>query len=86
MKFRSNRNRPAIVEPAISEEQFVENAAAGPGRGRWSTAFLIVGSALMGATALALWNRRTITNLRTEIDAMSASAANSFSKKDEEIF
>lgn len=34
--------------------------------GRWSTAFLIVGSALLGATAVAFWNRRTIANLRTQ--------------------
>ncbi len=38
-----------------------------PARGRrWSTAFLMVGSALLGATAVAFWNRRTIANLRTQ--------------------
>jgi hypothetical protein len=37
-----------------------------PRRGRWSTAFLIAGSAILGATAVAIWNRRTIANMRTQ--------------------
>ena len=38
-------------------------------RRRWSTAFLIAGSALFGATAIALWNRRTIAHMRAEFQA-----------------
>jgi hypothetical protein len=44
---------------------------AGAGRGRWSTAFLMAGSALLGATAVAFWNRRTIANMRVQFLAES---------------
>ncbi len=43
-----------------------------PSQGRWSTAFLMVGSALLGATAVAFWNRRTIANLRVQFLAEAA--------------
>ena len=33
---------------------------------RWSTAFLMIGSALVGATAVAFWNRRTIAHLQDQ--------------------
>ncbi len=56
-----------------------------PGRERWSTTFLIVGSALLGATALAFWNRRTIASLRAQIEAGSA-AAPGVPRSDQEIF
>jgi hypothetical protein len=72
MKFRMNRNRPVIVETAIREDELVQDSGADPGRKGWSTAFLIAGSALMGATALAFWNRRTIAGLRSQIEAMSS--------------
>lgn len=35
-------------------------------RRSWSTAFLIAGSAILGATAVAFWNRRTIANMRLQ--------------------
>jgi len=79
MKFRNKWSRPENTEPTVEE-------AAESGRGGWSTAFLVVGSALMGATALAFWNRRTITSLRAQIDAMSASGLKPSVNKDEEIF
>lgn len=34
---------------------------------RWSTAFLMAGSALLGATAVAFWNRRAIANMRVQL-------------------
>lgn len=81
MKFRNKWNRSASTNLAV------EGAAPESGRGGWSMAFLVVGSALMGATALAFWNRRTITSLRAQIDAMSTSSLDpSPNKKDEEIF
>jgi hypothetical protein len=43
-----------------------------PSRGRWSTAFLMAGSALLGATAVAFWNRRAIANMRVQILAEAA--------------
>ncbi len=56
-----------------------------PSRGRWSTAFLMVGSALLGATAVAFWNRRTIANMRVQILAQAAKP-HSRANMDEEIF
>lgn len=41
-------------------------------RDRWSTAFLMAGSAILGATAVAFWNRRTIAKIRAQLLAESA--------------
>lgn len=54
-------------------------------RGRWSTAFLMAGSALLGATAVAFWNRRTIANMRVQILAESGKPL-ARANTDEEIF
>ncbi|MHB1673657.1 MAG: hypothetical protein ACYCSP_05345 [Acidobacteriaceae bacterium] len=54
-------------------------------RGRWSTAFLIAGSALLGATAVAFWNRRTIAKMRIQFPAKSAQSRPQ-AHADEEIF
>jgi hypothetical protein len=56
-----------------------------PSRGRWSTAFLMAGSALLGATAVAFWNRRTIANMRVQILA-EAVKPQPRANMDEEIF
>ncbi|MGB8479880.1 MAG: hypothetical protein WCE63_13775 [Acidobacteriaceae bacterium] len=56
-----------------------------PSHGRWSTAFLMAGSALLGATAVAFWNRRTITNMRVQILAEAAKPQPRVNT-DEEIF
>lgn len=32
---------------------------------RWKTALLVCGSALLGATAVALWNRRVVGKIQT---------------------
>ena len=55
------------------------------GRGRWSTAFLMAGSALLGATAVAFWNRRTIATMRVQILAEGAKPQPHLNT-DEEIF
>jgi hypothetical protein len=60
---------PAL-EP-VSPDQGAASAAPGP-RSRWTAAFLLAGSAVMGATALALWNRRTIISMRAQIDALAS--------------
>jgi hypothetical protein len=54
-------------------------------RGRWSTAFLMAGSAVLGATAVAFWNRRTIANMRVQILAEAAKPQPRINL-DEEIF
>jgi len=41
---------------------------ADPPASRWSTALLMMSSALLGATAVAVWNRRTITQLRNQFE------------------
>ncbi len=73
MKLWSRKRAAAEEEPGFEQEpedlNWVEPADLHPGRERWSTAFLVVGSALVGATALALYNRRTIANMRAQIQA-----------------
>lgn len=88
MRFRRSqgaqedaRQAAGLVEPLPGR---VENSSA-QGRQRWSTAFLVVGSALFGATALALWNRRTIANLRSQIESRGTPALTEKSR-DQEIF
>ncbi len=68
-------------------EEFVgtDSGNAAPRRGRWSTAFLMAGSAILGATAVAFWNRRTIANMRTQFLAESAQVRPQV-QTDEEIF
>jgi hypothetical protein len=44
----------------------------GTSRGRWTATFLLAGSAVMGATALAVWNRRAILDMRAQIDALAS--------------
>lgn len=79
MRFRRRKEsniaeQYAGFEPEEAVESF-EPPPAEPGRHRWSTAFLMVGSAMVGATALALWNRRTLENMRTQIKAQPEPAA-----------
>ena len=71
MKFRVRR---ATAVPEIDADPMEESLALArenPGRedGRWSTALLMVGSALVGATAIAFWNRKTIAEMRTHMQA-----------------
>lgn len=40
-----------------------------PSARRWSTVFLVTGSALLGATAIAFLNRRTIASLRSRLSS-----------------
>ncbi len=37
----------------------------------WKTALLVCGSALLGATAVALWNRRTLAKIQAQSPANS---------------
>ena len=48
--------------------QRVAQAGKGPGtRGRgWKTALLLGGSVMLGAAAVALWNRRSVAKLRRQ--------------------
>lgn len=85
MKFRVSRSQPDIVGSAVLQEELVTNPGNEPGRNRWSTAFLVAGSALMGATALAFWNRRTISGLRSQIDALSGQSSLPASSSEDEI-
>lgn len=87
MKFRKNKQLLVPEVPTKWENELPE-LDFGPhqqGRGRWSTTFLIIGSALAGATALAFWNRRTIANMRAQIQEQSE-LTGSISAIDEEIY
>lgn len=86
MKFRKTRQTSNSDEDARrGNDQEATMRQQEPARGIWSTTFLIAGSALAGATALALWNRRTITSLRAQIQAQSELVVSS-SSINEEIY
>ena len=73
------------LKPEFEELTATKPEKASPKRGRWSTAFLVAGSAMLGATAVALWNRRTIANMRVRVLAEPADAKPG-TRTDEEIF
>jgi hypothetical protein len=87
MKFRSRKTAIAADEPTerMPDTLAPNTATATPGRGRWSTTFLMAGSALLGATAIAFWNRRTIASMRAQIQSGSQTARLT-RPSDEEIF
>ncbi len=96
MKFRSGNARgEATANTAATAQEIWEaeedlssdwqEIAKETVRGPWSTAFLMAGSALAGATALALWNRRTIATMRKQMRAGSEVKV-SASQSEEEIF
>ncbi len=68
------RQNPAASLPASESTEPDEEAASAPPlpQNRWTAALLLAGSAVMGATALALWNRRTILSMRAQIDALAS--------------
>ena len=71
MEFRNSRNM-VLAERAmqpLEEFQAEDRKTPRTGQDRWSTALLMVGSALLGATAIAFWNRRTIASMRAQIEA-----------------
>ena len=51
------------VEVADSK---VKNDRKGPRSGRIRTGLLLVGSALLGGIAVALWNRRSLTDIQNQ--------------------
>jgi hypothetical protein len=86
MKFRSRKTAIAVEEPTeIMPDTLAPPATATQPRGRWSTTFLMAGSALLGATAIAFWNRRTIASMRAQIQSGSQTARLT-KPSDEEIF
>lgn len=48
---------------------------ASKGRRHWSTPLLMAGSALLGASAVAIWNWRTIVSLQNELASQSSRQA-----------
>lgn len=48
---------------------------ASKGRRHWSTPLLMAGSALLGASAVAIWNWRTIVSLQNELASHSSRQA-----------
>jgi hypothetical protein len=68
------KRSPAVPLPApefVDSDQGVPSAAPLP-QSRWTAALFLAGSAVMGATALALWNRRTIISMRAQIEALAS--------------
>ena len=81
-KWQSKKSVPeqpsslAAENPLFAEDfPLSREALRDSGMHRWSTTFLMAGSALVGATAIALWNRRTISHLRTRIEGEGTAEA-----------
>ena len=74
-------------EPADSPNSTGEGAEDRSGK-PWKTAFLVFGSALLGATAVALWNRRALARIRSQAlhEDMEATDTSETLRMDEEIF
>ncbi len=87
MKFRDRKITADPEFPLESTDEILalDTNSISFGRSRWSTAFLVVGSALLGATAIAFWNRRTIASMRSQIQSGIVSAVPP-RHTDEEIF
>jgi hypothetical protein len=68
MKLRFGRRNQESEQAGSLEQEALESATGSDSGSPWSTTFLVIGSALMGATAIALWNRRTISTLRSQLE------------------
>ena len=77
--------RGSTQKSGLEEITQTPPTGAAPGRGRWSTAFLIAASAIVGATAVAFWNRRVIAKMRVQLLAESEHPQPP-AHSDEEIF
>ncbi|MHB8303479.1 MAG: hypothetical protein ACYDC6_11670 [Acidobacteriaceae bacterium] len=64
-KFGANRREEPTELSPLSEELVPLEETRGS---RWSTVLLMVGAALVGASAVAIWNRRTIAGLKSQFD------------------
>ena len=73
----------SVTQDAVDAEQApaadLEQAYAA--NSPWKTALLMGGSALLGATALALWNRRTLAKLQAESPANSTNSSRNQSER-----
>lgn len=88
LKRRIAANVEIAIAPDGAVQEVVQEVDSGMpslGRNRWSTTFLVVGSALLGATAIAFWNRRTIAGMRAQMEAGN-NRAPATRPADEEIF
>lgn len=66
-KFSPQQSRPAQAN--LSLQTPPANPASDQRTGSaWSTALLMIGSALVGATAVAVWNRSTIAEMRSHLE------------------
>lgn len=68
---RFDRKTEKEIEKETDKD--TSSASAAPGvvlpAATWKTALLVCGSALLGATAVALWNRRMVTKLQQQSPA-----------------
>ncbi len=85
MKTSRERHMQESGHDEIAGTSPKDSGDSGARRGRWSTAFLIAGSAILGATAVAFWNRRTIAKMRIQFPAESTQPRPQ-AHADEEIF
>lgn len=67
-RFFSMRSGKAKSSQPPPQSQRAQSPSDGHAGSAWSTALLMVGSALVGATAVAVWNRQTIADMRRQLD------------------
>lgn len=70
--YRRPSETQASQDPADVNMSPQQESRAGSA---WSTGLLMIGSALVGATAVAVWNRRTITEMRTYLELNSGATS-----------
>jgi hypothetical protein len=61
--LQSQSDQPALPEPGKAEELPVPLEQ----RGFWGTSLLLITSAALGGIAVAIWNRRTLAQMRQQI-------------------
>lgn len=66
MKLGTWANRSILHLPKRNELAGIDTESE-TGSGKWPAALLIAGTALLGAAAVAFWNRRTIGAMRSRL-------------------
>lgn len=69
--------KPSEMETSSEKNPIETSSLSLTARGtRWKTALLVCGSALLGATAVALWNRRVLEKIQSQSPAQEAANLN----------
>ncbi|HTZ89042.1 MAG TPA: hypothetical protein VMA71_01800 [Alloacidobacterium sp.] len=61
-----------MQDPVEVADSNKESHQKEPRSGRFRTGLLIIGSALLGGIAVALWNRRSLTDMQSKVQEKDA--------------